>query len=208
MDDWAGKGKKGRRLHCRTRSRRRCRGLACHAQAERGCGFDWKREEEQELRAAQRDVLYARGEPVKRLHRPSANAKGRGKGALQAQAPSLRASCSLCPRPSGRGVDTLLEAEWSAVVIGWRGVERECRALGINKAVLRGEVDWEAVDTQVDIAVGAVPREGSSENGLRTINPIAAVVGLMEAEESHAAKTPTLWYVMVGWDGVRVKGTS
>ena len=202
IDDWTGKGKKGRRHHCRTRSRCRCRGLACHAQAERGCGFDWKREEEQELRAAQRDVLYARGEPVKRLHRPSANARGRGKGALQAQAPSLRASCSLCPRPSGRGVDTLLEAEWSAVVIGWRGVERECGALGINEAVLRGEINRETIGAEVDVAVGAVPPKGSCKDVFRATGSIAAVVGLMIAEEAHAASAFALRYIMMGRDGV------
>jgi hypothetical protein len=48
-------------------------------------------------------------------------------------------------------------AECSTVVIGWQRVERECRALGINKAVLRGEIDWETVGAQVNIAIGAMP---------------------------------------------------
>ena len=122
--------------------------------------------------------------------------------ASQAQAPALKASLSLRPQPRGRGDSTLLKAECSTVAIGWRGVDRGCRALRINKAVHRGEVDRETVGAEVDVAVGAVPPIGSCKNGFRTSSSIAAVVRLMIAEEAHAAIAFALRHVMFGRDGV------
>jgi hypothetical protein len=116
--------------------------------------------------------------------------------ASQAQAPALIASLSLRPQPRGRGDITLLKAECSPVALGWRGVDRECRALGINKAVHRGEIDRETVGAEVDAAVGAVPPIGSRRNGFRASSSIAAVVRLMIAEEAHAASAFALRHVM------------
>ncbi len=93
-------------------------------------------------------------------------------------------------------------AECSTVVTGWRSVEGACRALGINKAVLRGEVDREAVGAHVNIAVGAVPPKGSRRNKSCAVSSITVVVGFMEAEEPHAALTLALRRVVIGRDGV------
>ena len=163
----------------------------------------WKGGEEQELRAAQGCVVFLKGGgPVKRPHRPPAIARRRGTHASQAQAPALKASLSLRPQPRGRGVSTLLKAECSTVTLGWRGVDSGCRALKRIKAVLRGEINRETIGAEVDVAVGAVPPKGSCRDVFRATGSIAAVVGLMVAEEAHAASAFALWYIMMGRDGV------